>query len=226
MRFHFGVGSYIYEFFKYQITERTQNYAEKEAELRLLKSKTNPHFLFNALNSLYSFALKENADYTAENILKLADMIRFMQKDIEKDKIPLARELKYINDYISIQQTRCSKKPTVKLKLSGIGKVEIAPLMLVPFVENAFKHGISLDTESSLEIRVECEENTMRFFCGNTVTHGQYRQNTFQRGFGIGINNVRQRLALVYPHNHRLDIDDREDYFSVNLELYDTNRNN
>jgi sensor histidine kinase YesM len=170
----------------------------KESELRLLKSQVNPHFLFNSLNSIYATALVENAPKTSESIAKLASLIRYMQKDINENFIPIQNEIKYIQDYIAIQKIRSAIEPQVTLRLENIENYAISPGMFIPFVENAFKYGIDPSKPSKLNMSVNCAENWITFECANTY-RDDYKVYDKEAGFGIGIKNVKQRLELVYP---------------------------
>jgi LytS/YehU family sensor histidine kinase len=124
----------------------------KDSELQLLKSQVNPHFLFNTLNTLYATALEENAPKTAESTAKLANLLRYMQNDINKDFIPLENEIKYLEDYITIQKLRCEIEPQIETKFSNFENHQISPGLLIPFVENAFKYGIDPTKPSKLKV--------------------------------------------------------------------------
>jgi sensor histidine kinase YesM len=144
---------------------------QSTANLDFLRSQINPHFLFNALNTIYGTAMQENAERTRDGIEKLADMMRFMLQENTQEKIPLARELDYLNNYISFQKLRTDPNPAVRIQaeIAGpAGPVRIAPMLLIPFVENAFKHGISLREPSHITISVEVKENTLYFDVHNS----------------------------------------------------------
>jgi LytS/YehU family sensor histidine kinase len=190
----------------------------KDSELQLLKSQVNPHFLFNTLNTLYATALEENAPKTAESTAKLANLLRYMQNDINKDFIPLENEIKYLEDYITIQKLRCEIEPQIETKFSNFENHQISPGLLIPFVENAFKYGIDPTKPSKLKVSVICDETTIHFKCVNSYDDNS-KTYYKERGFGIGITNTRQRLELVYAKKHIFEIVKENNMFSVNISI-------
>lgn len=190
----------------------------KESELNLLKSQVNPHFLFNSLNTLYATALTEDAPKTGESIAKLASLIRYMQEDINKDFIPLGNEIKYLQDYITIQKLRCAVEPQIEARFENFENHSISPGLLIPFVENAFKYGIDPSKASKLEVSVYCDQNRVTFECVNSYDE-DYKTYYKEKGFGIGIENAKQRLELVYPKNHIFEIVKENNIFSVKIVI-------
>ena len=190
----------------------------KVSELRLLKSQVNPHFLFNSLNSIYATALVENSPKTSESIAKLASLIRYMQKDINENFIPIQNEIKYIQDYIAIQKIRSAIEPLITFRFGNIENYAISPGMFIPFVENAFKYGIDPSKPSKLDMYVNCAEDWITFECANTY-RDDYKTYDKETGFGIGIKNVRQRLELVYPKKHTFEIQKLNGIFSVKIRI-------
>ena len=215
--------SFIYGFIRHRIKNKDVVLGAKESELKLLKSQVNPHFLFNTLNTLYSTALEENAPKTAESTAKLASLIRYMQEDINKDFIPLENEIKYLENYISIQKLRCFIEPDIETKFSHIENHKLSPGLLIPFVENAFKYGIDPSKKSKLSVSIICEKNTISFECINTYDEN-YKTYYKEQGFGIGIKNAKQRLEQVYPKKHTIDIKKENNIFSVKINLNITNK--
>lgn len=168
-----------------------------EAELNFLKSQINPHFLFNTLNNIYSLARKKS-DETAEVVVKLSKLLRFVLYESQHGPIPLAREIQFLNDYIELEKIRYD----ARLELRFVHSIEaperpIMPLMLVPLVENAFKHGASETTDKALiHIELRQKENELTFVVENT-----FEQNlTSEIREGIGLKNMRRRLELLYPN--------------------------
>ncbi|MDN5204625.1 histidine kinase [Fulvivirgaceae bacterium BMA10] len=218
--------SFIYGYIRLRLKAKEQllnlKIGAKESELKLLKSQVNPHFLFNALNTLYASSIQENASKTADSITQLANLIRYMQEDINKDFISLERETKYLQDYIKIQEARCAIPPHVELKFEHIDDYQISPGIFIPFVENAFKYGVNPKGESELLVSVVCQENTIHFECSNTYD-ANFEVFHREQGFGIGIKNVKERLQLVYPDKHSIDIDKRDDMFIVNIKINTSN---
>ncbi len=191
---------------------------EKESELKLLKSQVNPHFLFNTLNTLYATALTENAEKTSASITKLASLLRYMQKDINNDFILLENEIKYLQDYIAIQKLRCAVEPQVEAEFTSIENQLISPGLFIPFVENAFKYGIDPSKPSKLVVSVICDNNNIHFTCVNTYDD-EFKTFHKEQGFGIGINNAKQRLELVYPQKHTFEIIKKDNVFSVKITI-------
>lgn len=190
--------------------------AEKsKSELSYLKAQINPHFLFNTLNSIYSLAL-ENSDKTAAAIVKLSELMRYVMKDASDPRVPLHQELSYIANYVELQKYRVATTTEIVYTTSGSpqGKL-IAPLILIPFVENAFKYGVNPEEAGDIKINVEIENNILRIMIRNKkVTPSE---NTVESG--IGIRNARERLELLYPGKHQLHINNNSSHFSVELSL-------
>ncbi|HEY4147406.1 MAG TPA: histidine kinase, partial [Chitinophagaceae bacterium] len=189
------------------------------ASLQLLRSQINPHFLFNALNTLYGTALQENAGRTAEGIQKLGDMMRFMLHDNNLDQIQMTREISYLENYISLQQLRTQSSPDISIE-SNISTAQcdymVAPMLFIPFVENAFKHGISLKEKSWINIRLSCHDRQIHFEVSNSV-HSRQPNDPGNESSGIGLINVRERLQLLYPGRHQLIARENNREFLVRL---------
>lgn len=214
--------SFVYGYARHKIKAKEKLFdlklGAKESELSLLKSQVNPHFLFNSLNTLYATALTENAPKTGESIAKLASLIRYMQEDINKDFIPLQNEIKYLQDYIVIQKLRCAVEPQVEVCVENFENHFISPGLLIPFVENAFKYGIDPSKPSKLEVSVCCDEDKITFECVNSYDE-DYKTYYKELGFGIGIENAKQRLELVYPKKHTFEIVKLNGIFSVKIVI-------
>ena len=194
---------------------------KSDANLNFLKSQINPHFLFNALNTLYGTALQEKAERTGEGIQKLGDMMRFMLQENMEDKIPLSRDVDYLINYIDLQKLRTSISPQVSIDIQieeQLNNFQITPMLLIPFVENAFKHGISLQHPSHIKITLQTSENTLYFDVHNSI-HLKNDNDPEKLKSGIGLQNVKQRLALIYPGRHELIITQNAKEFFVHLTL-------
>ncbi|HEY3430580.1 MAG TPA: histidine kinase [Cyclobacteriaceae bacterium] len=188
-----------------------------EANMDLLRSQINPHFLFNALNTLYGLAIHEKAERTSEAIEKLGSMMRFMLQENVQEKITLVRELEYLNNYIALQRLRTDINPNIKIQVAVQQEVnatlQIAPMLLIPFIENAFKHGISLREESLIRISLELQQSILYFDVFNTK-HVRSENDPEKDSNGIGLMNVKHRLQLMYPGKHELVIrETSHDYF-------------
>ena len=192
-----------------------------DASLNFLKSQINPHFLFNALNTLYGTALQEKAERTGEGIQKLGDMMRFMLQENIEDKIMLSKDVDYLNNYIALQKLRTSTSSEVTIQTQideQTDELTIAPMLLIPFVENAFKHGISLKYPSHIKITLQTKDNTLYFDVHNSI-HLKADHDPEKLKSGIGLQNVKRRLALLYPNRHELIIRESAREFFIHLTL-------
>jgi hypothetical protein len=194
---------------------------QSTANLDFLRSQINPHFLFNTLNTLYGTALQENSERTAQGIQMLGDMMRFMLHENHQRQILLTREVEYMRNYIELQSLRTSTSPNISIE-TIIEDVQaerwIAPMLLIPFVENAFKHGISLKRKSWIRITLHYEADKLYFDVYNS-THPKHELDLEKDQSGVGLENVRQRLALLYPGKHELAIRQTPQEFFVHLTL-------
>lgn len=191
------------------------------ADLNFLRSQINPHFLFNVLNTLYGTALQEKADRTSEGIQKLGDMMRFMLRENLQEKISLTREIEYLNNYIGLQTLRTQSSPDIQIHSEieeHTGILQIAPMLLIPFVENAFKHGISLKEPSNIRISLVTKDKTLYFDVSNSM-HVKTLNDPEKDNNGIGLNNVQQRLRLLYPGKHELSIRESGKEFFIHLTI-------
>ncbi|WP_423148374.1 sensor histidine kinase [Rubrolithibacter danxiaensis] len=191
------------------------------ANFDFLRSQINPHFLFNALNTIYGTALQENAERTSEGIEKLGDMMRFMLQENMQEKISLAREVDYLNNYISLQKLRTDTSPEVTIQAEieqQVNTLQISPMLLIPFVENAFKHGISLREPSHIKVMLQTKADTLYFDVYNSI-HLRSENDPEKNKSGIGLQNVKQRLNHLYPLKHELIIRDTGKEFFVHLTL-------
>jgi hypothetical protein len=216
------VPAWMYAFIKQQLAQREigfKMFRNKEAELQQLRSQVNPHFLFNSLNTVYAFALKENNPKTAEYIAKLASLMRYLIEDMEKEKIPVESEIEYIRDYMNLQKIRSGVEHSIELTFEdNFPGFQIAPMLMIPFVENAFKHGMNPNKISELKIYIQVQEHQFLFDIENSVDPN-YTAFYKEKGFGIGIENVRQRLEYLYPGKHTIFINKLENRFRVTLTL-------
>lgn len=205
-------------FTKEKIQLQTQ-IVSKSAELLSLRSQINPHFLFNALNTLYSVSLKENAEKTSDGIQKLGDMMRFMLNENHQDRIPLSKEIEYLHNYIDIQRMRIDENHDIEIKVNiqnSEREIFISPMLLNPFVENAFKHGISFRNPSWIYITLTHDAQKLYFKVHNSL-HPKQENSPEQANNGIGLENVKKRLELIYPNRHTLDIQVSDNDYFVSL---------
>jgi signal transduction histidine kinase len=184
------------------------------AELSFLKSQINPHFLFNSLNSIYSLAYQKS-DTTPEAILKLSEIMRYMLYECNDNKVELSKELQYLQNYIDLQKIRFGNKAFIDFQVKGeVTNQHIVPLLLISFIENAFKHGIANDATSPIKLKINLEDGHLYFFIQNK----KHTHNRDSSG-GIGLNNVRRRLDLLYPGKYNLEIRDEADTYTCQLSL-------
>lgn len=183
-----------FELFR-QILSRQEVEAEKnKAELALYKAQINPHFLFNTLNTLYALVLS-GSDKTESAFVKFSGILRYMYSQSGSELIPAEREVEYIRQYVDLQQLRLNRHTKIELTLDVTDKqVLIPPMILITFVENAFKYGTSSDTDCTIRIRIRVDENCLQLETENAVMRRREDENK-----GIGIANCRKRLELLYP---------------------------
>jgi hypothetical protein len=192
------------------------NLKKSESELHLLKAQINPHFFFNTLNNVYGMALNEHATQTAEAIELLATMMRYNLEGNTEDFIELPKEIKFIENYLSLQQLRVSQRGNIAINT----KIEcadsaalIAPMLLIPFIENAWKYGISMDNPCFINLNISVVANQLTFYLENSVLTNQSKN----KGSGLGVSNVQQRLALIYPDQYKLTIQSDKKKYCVDL---------
>jgi len=186
-----------------------------EAELKFLRTQTNPHFLFNTLNNIYALARKKSDD-TADVVMKLSKLLRFMLYESRKDSISIAEELRMLNDYIELEKIRYNERLTIRFTRSIDNETQpIAPLILLPFVENAFKHGAGETRFNSfIYISTHLQNGQLKFIIENSKEDAGEERITEN----IGLSNVRRQLQLMYPE-HNLDIEIHKEVFKINLTI-------
>ncbi|WP_255594334.1 sensor histidine kinase [Pontibacter sp. HSC-14F20] len=213
--------------FKRQLAGKEEMFVLKKelgnstANLDFLRSQINPHFLFNALNTLYGTALQENSERTAQGIQMLGDMMRFMLHENHQQKILLSREIEYMRNYIDLQLLRTSASPNISIETKiedVVGDKYIAPMLLIPFIENAFKHGISLQHRSWIRITLHMDQDKLYFDVYNSKQN-KSEQDPEKDKSGIGLKNVKQRLEHLYAGKQELIIRDTPEEFFVHLTL-------
>jgi LytS/YehU family sensor histidine kinase len=187
--------------------------------LAYLKSQINPHFLFNTFNSIYGLAVKEKADNTANGMLKLSGILRYVLTETQSDFVSLQKEIDYIQNYIELQRLRIDAKTNLKYQVSGnASDCVIAPLLMIPFIENAFKYGINPGIEAQISISISVQEKALELKVFNKKIV-QRRDTDTPKGNGIGIENTKKRLALLYPQKYTLEIQETHNDFEVYLKL-------
>lgn len=207
------------ESFRNERQKRELIESQLSTELKYLKAQVNPHFLFNTLNNLFSIAQKNKDEETANGISKLAGLMRYMLYDSIVTKVSIEKEIKNIKDYITLSKLRYSSdEVVVNVTEEGeFSKTVIAPMILLPFVENAFKHGVDIEKITTITISIEATKDKIIFECINPIVEGS--SSAYKEYGGIGLENVKRRLSLLYPQKHKLNIADDGKNFTVYLEL-------
>lgn len=191
-----------------------------QTELALLKAQINPHFLFNTLNNLYAMALRQEDPATAQGIAKLSHLMRYVIYESDVERIELSREAEQIRSFIELQKLRFAEEDSIRVEFETAGELErhlIAPMLLLPFVENAFKHGIRISRPSHVLLQLTVKDGAMRFVVENSFHGKQARSEDVNSA--LGLRNVRRRLELLYPDRHSLAIHEDEDIHRIELHL-------
>lgn len=212
------LSSAMFIFRQWRLTERRALQAETEkanAELSFLKAQVNPHFLFNTLNNIYSLAVSKS-EHTADSIMKLSNIMRYITDDAREDKVDLQQEVDCIRDYIDLQQLRLGKNAQAMFTVTGVLEwKKIPPLLLMTFVENAFKYGVSNHEPSPIVIRIETTDKELYFETMNKL----YEKKSQLERTGIGQQNALKRLQHMYPAKHAISIDSSNGFYTVKLSL-------
>lgn len=204
--------------FKQQEIDREELQIQKtSAELNMLKNQVNPHFLFNTLNNIYALSLDKSDPTVSEMILSLSEITRYMIYETEPEFVAIEKEIFYLNSYLELEKLRCEKTDNITVSLSHNNDLKIAPLILIPFIENAFKHSRIADEDNSfIKINLSTQGNTISFECENSIPKQTFvKDNTS----GIGLENVQKRLALIYPNKHNLTISNSNNRYTVILKI-------
>jgi two-component system LytT family sensor kinase len=208
-----GMIRLAFSYIKNQNEKKILENINLNTEINFLKSQINPHFLFNTLNGIYSLAHTQSLQ-TETAILKLSDLMRYVLYESGTEKVELAKDIQYISNYIDLQRLRLSSKVTIQYELKGNSEgYYIAPLLLISFIENAFKHGISYTNSSFIQIEIGVFEETLTLVVENPVV----KNNSFEGG--MGLKNARRRLELLYPGKHSLNILNNDYLHIVHLKL-------
>lgn len=186
------------------------------AELSFLKAQINPHFLFNTLNNIYVLAIKKS-EQTPDAIMKLASMMRYVLNDAKEETVPLEKEIEYIGKYIDLQKMRLTESVKTEYTVSGYyHNLQIAPLILIPYIENAFKFGVSTHGESHIAVSISIDNKKMVLRTSNPI---HSKENIIVESNGIGLVNAQRRLDLFYENKYVLKIEEDHQNYEVYLEL-------
>lgn len=192
----------------------------KDQELQYLKKQIHPHFLFNTLNTIYGFALKRSVD-TPDIILKLSNLLDYILYQVNKPAVSLHEEILHLKEYIALERIRF--QDTLKVSFESSDSYEdklIPPMLLIPFVENSFKHGNLIDGFLQIDIKIKLQGDDLYFEIKNTVKQEDESENQP----GIGLENIEKRLNLLYPDNYKLDVNIKGNWYTVKLHIININR--
>ena len=202
------------EWSKNEIAKQEIESKKNISELEALKNQINPHFLFNSLNSICSLAVKKS-DQTPEAIIMLSELMRYMLYETKDNLVLLEKEIAYIENYVNLQRLRLANEEGVSLNINGdINSQKIPPLLLISFIENAFKYGVDESGHTNVSIEIDVNQDSLRFNCQNYI--GKKQEDA--ENSGIGLQNTKKRLELLYPNKHKLSI--KEDPKTFNVDLF------
>jgi hypothetical protein len=214
----FSMGLRVLE--RHSLTEKLQKELEREklnSELAFLKNQISPHFFFNTLNNIYSL-ISINADDSQKAVLKLSKLMRYLLYESEQGNTRLSSEIEFMNNYIDLMKLRMSAKIDLSVSFpEKCADINIPPLLFIPFIENAFKHGISYREKSYIDISMKANDNSVSFRSANSLL--KVREDQEPNHSGIGLENASKRLNLLFPGKHSLKINKSETEFEVQLEI-------
>jgi sensor histidine kinase YesM len=200
--------------------EQTELITQKSnAEVQALKAQINPHFLFNVLNNLYGTAIVEDSPKTAEGIQQLSSIMRHVVEGTKNERISAEKEVQFLYDFVELSKMRIPKRDNIKININidwDEAPTQIAPLLVIPYIENAFKYGISITQESFIDLKFQIKEQKLNFSCRNSIIK---QFDKLEIGTSTGLENTQRRLALNYPNKHSLRISNENNIFEVSLEV-------
>ncbi|MEH6681725.1 MAG: histidine kinase [Sediminicola sp.] len=218
LAFNFLVGSILKVYVEWNNNDILRKKVETEkinSELQFLKTQLNPHFLFNSLNAIYSLSVKKSPD-TSEAIINLSELMRYMLYEANREFVPLADEMTYIQNYVQLQRLRLSHSENVTLNISGMDKDKfIPPLLFISFIENAFKYGTDYKGRTNVKISLIFTDQSIQLLVQNKI--GFFK--TEPKNSGVGLENIKNRLKLLYPDSHNLTVENDGEYYTVHLIL-------
>lgn len=209
---------FIVDFRKSRRLQLTLIQQRAQAELDALKAQVNPHFLFNSLNNIYGTAILEDSPRTAESIQQLSGIVRYVMEESRLQTTDIQRELRFIDDFVDLQRLRLPNQDNIDIQVTidwDEKPARIVPLLLNPIIENAFKYGISMQFPCFVHIRLRVQDGTLHLTTENSVLV----RTDLDKGTGLGLTNVRQRLALAYPDRHTLMVSEEGGTFLIDLEI-------
>lgn len=204
----------VYDRIRFERMEKEARAQRLDAELKLLRSQVSPHFLFNMLTNMVSLA-RHQSKLLEPSLIQLSELLRYMLYESNEEKISISKEIEHITNYVSLQQLRFGEDVKVELQIQNdYPEGMIEPMLLVPFIENAFKHGIGVVKDPFIKITILVKEPMLTFVVENNYSAANLSKD---RHSGIGLANVKNRLELLYANNYKLNISDRGGIYSVHL---------
>lgn len=212
----YGLVNYLSQ----QEEDRKQERQERlQSELAFLRSQISPHFIFNILNSIVYLIRSKSSELAESVTIKLSELMRYMLYESDSTQIPIGREIQYLTNYVELQKIRFEEDVKINFEVHSANESSlIEPMLMIPFVENAFKHGVGMITDPEIYIRLHCTSSTLDFQVRNK-TAGVAIQEDKDHSSGIGIKNVKRRLELLYPDAHTLNIKEDGEWYEVKLKL-------
>lgn len=211
-----GLFRYFIDWFKKRNDVLILERENVSSNLAVLKSQINPHFLYNTLHNIDAL-IYEDRDKASKSLEKLSDIMRYMLSDTQSEFVDLQKELDYLENYLALEQLRLKNDRFLQYSVSGdCNGLQIAPMILIPFVENAFKHSVDSNVENGIVISIAIDDNRLSFVCENRFDPSETDKD---KGHGIGLENVRKRLSLIYNKKHNLSVNTVNTVFKVNLSL-------
>ncbi|MFD2914087.1 sensor histidine kinase [Psychroserpens luteus] len=210
-----GIFSLVVDFYKRDREAKELENEQKEINLQFLRNQLNPHFLFNSLNSIYSL-VRSKSDSAPEAVISLSELMRYMLYEAGDKQVSLEKEMNYIKNYISLQRLRLKNTEAVKLNIKGDTKnLKIYPLLLISFIENAFKYGTDYKGNTHIDIQIQVFDNTLIFDVENII--GLHKRD--EKNSGVGLENIKNQLNHLYHTNHDLIIEENKTNYRVHLTI-------
>ncbi|WP_179352188.1 sensor histidine kinase [Winogradskyella vidalii] len=210
-----GIFSLVVDFYKRERLSKALENEQKEIKLQFLRNQLNPHFLFNSLNSIYAL-VRSKSDDAPEAVITLSELMRYMLYEAKDEQVSLEKEMVYIQNYIALQRLRLKNTEDVKLNIRGETKhLKIYPLLLISFIENAFKFGTDYKGNTHINIKIEVVGHSFNFYIENLI--GLYRRD--DKNSGVGLENIKNQFNYLYKNNYKLTIEEDQSYYKVHLIL-------
>ena len=210
-----GIFSLVVDFYKKESESKEIENQHKEIKLQFLRNQLNPHFLFNSLNSIYSLVRSKSND-APEAVITLSELMRYMLYEAGDKQVLLEKEINYLKNYISLQRLRLKNSEAVKLNIKGETRnLKIYPLLLISFIENAFKYGTDYEGNTHIDIKIKVLDNKLIFEVENII--GLYRRD--EKNSGVGLKNIKNQLNHLYHKNHELIIEETKTNYKVHLTI-------